>query len=269
MCKSSVVFKDLIPRLTPGSNLFNDEAVFFDPGLIFQQVHPQPALIQRRSEQPPGEVVGLEEDIQEALHQIRSLSEHEDDDAHGAVAEGPNQTNYSSSLGSFYRVFQTLLTERFLEELPRTAVCLLSGAQDCGPEADLVKAVSLDLINPLLGFVSALRSQSCSAGPRDAESSGASLWMVEPTPGASGSLQQSILTALSRLPSSGNLLGTLRGLVDATVTYALKSTATALRVPVDYVKLALQFGIGTPSLDDKETCEQGERVSRCVETGLG
>lgn len=230
------------------------------PGIFFQQVHPQSKLIQRGSQQPP------EEAVQKVLHQIHSVSEGED--VRSVPAESPDLNGYSSSLSNFYRVFQTLLTERFLEELPRTAVCILSGRQDCGPEADLTKAMSLDLIKPLLGLVSTVRSQTCSLGPGGAETAGASLRVGGSTSGALPSLQQSIVTTLSSLPPSGNLLSTLRGLVDATMTYALKFVGTLLQVPVDYVKLALQFGIRTPSLDDRETCEQGKTVSRHVETGL-
>lgn len=235
------------------------------PGIFFQQVHPQSKLIQRRSQQPPEEAVRLEEDVQKVLHQIHSVSEGED--VHSVPAESPDPNEYSSSLSNFYRVFQTLLTERFLEELPRTTVCLLSGRQDCGPEADLTKAMSLDLIKPLLGLATSVRSQTCALGPGGAETAGASLRVGGSTSGALPSLQQSILTTLSSLPP-GNLLSTLRGLVDATMTSALTFVGTLLQVPVDYVKLALQFGIKTPSLDDRETCEQGKAVSRHIETGL-
>lgn len=220
-------------------------------------MHPQSKVIERKSQQPPEEVARLEEDIQKVLRQIHSLSE--DEDVRSDPTESPDQTEYSSSLSNFYRVFQTLLTERFLEELPRTAVCILSGRQDCGPEADLTKAMSLDLIKPLLGLVSTVRSQTCALSPPKA-----SLRMGESTSGASTSLQQSILTTLSSLPPSGNLLSTLRGLIDATMTYTLKFVGTFLQVPVDYVKLALQFGIRTPSLDEEGTCQQGKTVSRQI-----
>lgn len=195
----------------------------------------------------------MEEDVLNVLHQVRSLSG--DEDARSVPTASPDLDQYSSSFSSFYTVFQTLLTERFLEELPGTAVCILAGRQDCGPEADLTKAVSLDLIKPLLGFVSTVRAQTCAAGPGDAASARASFRMGEST---SPSLQQWILHMLESLPPSGNLLTTLSGLVDATMTHALQVMATLLQVPADYVKLALQFGVRTPSLDDRETCEQGK-----------
>lgn len=190
------------------------------------------------------------------------------EDVRSVPAESPDLSEYSSSLSNFYRAFQALLTERFLQELPRTAVCILAGRQDCGPQADLTKAVSLDLIKPLLGFVSTVRSQTCALGPGGAETGGASLRVGGSTSGALPSLQHSILTTLSSLPPSGNVLSSLRGLVDATMTYTLEVVGTLLQVPVDYVKLALQFGIRTPSLDEREACEQGKTVSRHIGTGL-
>lgn len=231
-------------------------AVFPGPGFIFQQVHPEPRLIQKRVEQPPEEVFGFQEDVHNVLHQVRSLSE--DEDAHSGPTEHTGPEEYSSALSSFYRISQTLLTERFLEELPRTAVCILSGRQNCGPEADLTQAVWLDLIKPLLG--STVSSQTCAPGAGDAESARASLGMGESISGTLPSLQHWIVDALSSLPSSGNHLAALSGLIDATMSRALEFTAALLQVPVDYVKLALQFGIGTPSLDDKETCEQGKTL---------
>lgn len=223
---------------------------------MFQRAHPQPELRRRKSERPPEEVVGLEEDVRSVLRQIRSLSE--DGDERGVPAESPDPSEYSSSLNGFYRVLQTLQTERFLEELPRTAVCILAGRQDCGAEAELTKAVSLDLIKPLLAFVSTVRTQTCAPGPGEAGSAGASLRMGQSSSGALTGVQQSIFSTLSSLPPSGTLLGTLGGLVDATLTYVLQLVGTMLQAPVDYVKLALQFGIRTPSLDGEETCNQGK-----------
>lgn len=208
----------------------------------------------------------MEEDVRNVIHQVSALSE--DEDARSGPTQSPGPDDYSSSLRRFHRLFQTLLTERFLEELPATAVCILSGRQDCGPEADLARAVSLDLIQPLLGFVSTVRSQTCAPGAGDAESARASPRMGESTSGTSPSLQEWIVDTLSSLPSSGKLLATLSSLMDATMTHSLEFMATWLQVPADYVKLVLQFGIRTPSLDDKETCEQGNNALEPVKTAL-
>lgn len=232
-----------------------------DPGSITQLAHPQPTLVQRKVEKPPDEVFRLEEGVRHVLHHVRSL------DTRSIPTESPGPGEYSSSLNSFYSVFQTLLTERFLEQLPGTAVCILSGRRDCGPEADLTKAVSLDLIKPLLGFMSTVRSGTCAPGPVDVQSAGASLRTGESNPGTFPSLQQWTVDALSRLPS-GNLLATLSALIDVTVSHTIKFMATLLQVPVDYVRLALQLGIRTPSLDEKETCEQGKNTLEPVKIGL-
>lgn len=222
-------------------------------------MHPQPRLVQRKAEQRPEEGFRLEEDVHNVLHQVRSWPA--DEDARGVPpTDRPGVDDYSSSLSSVHRVFHTLLTERFLEELPGTAVCLLSGRQDCGPEADLAKAVSLDLIKPLLRYVSTVRSQTCAPGRGDAESARATHRTGESASGTFLSFQQWLADALSSLTSSGNLLATLSGLVDATMTHSLKVLATLLQVPLDYVKLVLQFGIRTPSLEGKETCEQGRKT---------
>lgn len=225
-------------------------------------MHPQPRLIQRKVEQRPEEGFRLEEDVHNVLHQVRSWSA--DEDARSVPTDRPGLDQYSSSLSSIHTVFQTLLTERFLEELPGTAVCLLSGRQDCGPEANLAKAVSLDLIKPLLRFMSTVRSQTCAPGPGDAESARATHRTGESTSGTFLSFQQWLTDALSSLTSSGNLLATLSGLIDTTMTHSLKVLATLLQVPLDYVKLVLQFGIRTPSLDGKETCEQGNNAFKLI-----
>lgn len=55
-------------------------------------------------------------------------------------------------------------------------------------------------------------------------------------------------------------MSAVSGLVDGTVTYVLEFMATLLQVPLDYVKIALQFGIRVPSLDETEACEQGKTL---------
>ncbi|KAF3686503.1 CTD small phosphatase-like protein 2 [Channa argus] len=43
-----------------------------------------------------------------------------------------------------------------------------------------------------------------------------------------------------------------------TVAYISEILATFLQIPMDYIKIALQFGIRIPSLDGQETCEEGD-----------
>ncbi|XP_019722788.1 stereocilin [Hippocampus comes] len=45
--------------------------------------------------------------------------------------------------------------------------------------------------------------------------------------------------------------------MDAAVAYMSNIMATLIQVPMDYVKIALQFGIAIPSPKERESCEQG------------
>uniref|UniRef100_A0A3B4WAQ7 Stereocilin 1 n=1 Tax=Seriola lalandi dorsalis TaxID=1841481 RepID=A0A3B4WAQ7_SERLL len=166
---------------------------------------------------------------------------------------------YYSVLSNLYALFQPLLRERFLDDLPKILVCILSGKQDCGLEAELTKTVSLELGKPLLMFVSSLRSQTCSPLNSNAESfsfSGAYLRMEESVATALNGLQQTFINILSSIPLSGTLMSSVSDFMDAAVTNVSKFMAMLLQVPMDYIKIALQFGIRIPSLDGQETCKQ-------------
>uniref|UniRef100_A0A3Q3KZN9 Stereocilin 1 n=1 Tax=Labrus bergylta TaxID=56723 RepID=A0A3Q3KZN9_9LABR len=166
---------------------------------------------------------------------------------------------YYQALSDLYAVFQPLLRDRFLDDLPKTLVCILSGRQDCGLEAELTKTVSLELGKPLLNFVSSLRSQSCTTLNRNGGSTSFLsdyLRTGESTSAALDGLQNTLINILSSFPLSGTLMGAVSSLVDATVTYISEFMATLLQVPMDFIKIALQFGIRIPSLEGKQTCEQ-------------
>lgn len=226
-------------------------------------MYSQPKLIHRKSAQSPGEATKLDEDIQRVIHQIHSLSgENEGARSSSSTGEGSGLNEYLSSLGNLYMVFQPLLRGKFIDDLPKTLVCLLSGRQDCGLEAELTKTVSLDLVKPLLAFASSLRSQSCM--PLNTQGGSdhlmrANLRMGGSTTAVLDGLQSSLTNIMSSFPLSGNLISAVSGLLDGTVTYVLEFMATLLQVPLDYVKIALQFGIRIPSLDDTEVCEQGKK----------
>lgn len=230
----------------------------------FKQVYSQPKLIQRKTDQTPEEASELEEDIRRVINQIHSLSgENESTRSFTSAREGFHLNAYYSALSNLYMVFQPLLRERFIDDLPRTLVCILSGRQDCGLEAELTKTVSLDLVKPLLALVSSLRSQTCTPLNTRGESNNplrAYLRMGESTTAALNGFQHSLVKILSGLPLSGSLMSVVSGLVDATATYVLEFMAMLLQVPMDYIKIALQFGITVPSLDEKETCEQGKTL---------
>lgn len=227
----------------------------------FKQVCSQPELIQRKADQAPEEATKLEEDIQEVINKIHSLSsENKNTRRFTSAAESFDLNTYYSTLSNLYTLAQSLLREKYIDNLPRTLVCILSGRQDCGPEAELTKTVSLDLLKPLLAFVSSLRSHTCTQRQSNNLLLTAYLRMGESTTAAFSSFQHSLMNTLSSFPLSGSLMGALSGLVDATVTNVLKFLAMLLQGPIDYMKIALQFGIRIPSLDEKETCEQGKTL---------
>lgn len=224
----------------------------------FQLSCPQPQLIRRQAERTPDEASSLEEDIQAVISHIRLLSGHSGDARSSApAAEGFNVNLYYHTLSDLYTVLQPLLSGGFLDHLPGALVCLLAGRQDCGLEAELAKTVSLDLVQPLLTFVSTVRSQGCSQ-PRTDGFLKAYLRTESWTAGSpAGGFQHSVTDFLSSFSSSGNLMALLSDLVDTAATYALEFVAMLLQVPMDYIKIALQFGIRIPSVDDEERCEQG------------
>lgn len=231
-----------------------------------KQVYSQSKLIQRKTDQTPDEATKLEEDIQKVINQIHSLSGGHESKRSFSVSsteEGFDLNAYYSAMSNLYAVFQPLLRERFIDDLPRTIVCIMSGRQDCGLEAELTKTVSLELGKPLLTFLSSLRSQTCTPLNKDKESNSflrTYLRVGESTTAALNGFQQTFINILLSLPLSGNLMSAVSSLVDGVVTYVSKFMATLLQVPMDYIKIALQFGIRIPSLDEKETCEQGETL---------
>lgn len=225
----------------------------------FKPVHSQPKLILRKTDQAADEK--LEKDIQRVISQIHSLSGgNENSRSATSAAEGFNLNVYYSTLSNLYAVLQPLLRDRFIDDLPRTVVCLLSGRRDCGLEAELTKTVSLDLVQPLLAFVSSLRSQSCApqtAGREPGSFLKAYVRTGESTTAVPDGFQHSLTNILSSFPPSGKLMDAVSSLVDSAVKYALEFAAMLLQVPMEYIRIALQFGIRIPSLDEEETCEQG------------
>ncbi|KAL6113010.1 uncharacterized protein ACO6RY_11391 [Pungitius sinensis] len=200
-----------------------------------RHVHSQSISIQRKSDPATDDSIKLQEDIQKAIDQIHSLS---GGGRNTRISGGSDVNADYAAFANLYAAFRPLMREGFLDDLPKTLVCLLSGRPDCGLEAELTKAVSLELGAPLLTLVSAL-------GPGGGPCA----------PSGPAGIQQSFVNVLWSLPLSGALLS---GAVDAAVMYVSNLLGTVLGGPMDYVKIALQFGIGSPSLDGQQTCEQGD-----------
>lgn len=231
----------------------------------------QPKLIQRVTDGTPDDVTKLKEGIHKVINQIHSLSNDKGNTHTTSVSsteEGADLEGYFGVLGNLYVVFKPLLRQKFFDDLPKILVCILSGRQDCGLEAELTKTVSLELGRPLLAFMSSLRSQTCTQQDdgSDAESNSflrAYFRMGESTATTLNGFQQAFLNILSSLPLTGKLMTTLSDMVDDAVKYISTFMATLLQVPMDYIRIALQFGIKIPSLKGKETCEQGKQFLMC------
>uniref|UniRef100_UPI0037E98643 stereocilin n=1 Tax=Semicossyphus pulcher TaxID=241346 RepID=UPI0037E98643 len=227
-----------------------------------KQVYSQHRSIHRKPDQTSDEASKLKQDIHKVINEIHSLSgENAKKRSFSATAEGFDLNAYYRALSDLYAVFQPLLRDRFIDDLPKTVVCILSGRQDCGLEAELTKTVSMELGKPLLTFVSSMQSQTCSPRSRDEGSSSflsAYLRVGDSTSAAFDGFQNTFINILSSFPLSGSLMSAVSGLVDVAVTYVSEFMATLLQVPMDYLRIALQFGIRIPSLDGKETCEQGD-----------
>lgn len=212
----------------------------------------------------PSPAVGakLEEDIQKVISLINSLS-------HGnprslsdpSTGDFVDLNAYYSILNNLFRLFQPLVAGGFVDNLPKTLVCILSESQDCGLEAELTKSVSVGLGQPLLTLWSSGRSQTCAPLDSGATTSSSrftylSVWDIMTA--LLSSFQQNFLDMLGSLSLSTDQAAFVNGLLDSLAAYVLKVVASILDGPIDYVNIALQFGIKVPSLDENENCAQGK-----------
>ncbi|XP_061743275.1 stereocilin [Nerophis ophidion] len=220
------------------------------------QVSSQPKLTQRK-------IDSSESDIQSAINEIHSLSAENRKNTRSIDSSSMGLNAHDHVSTDFFAVFKPLLREGFIEELPRTFVCILSERKDCGAEAEITKTVSLELGKPLLFFLSSLRSHTCTplsdGGHTQRNGPGnAYLGAEDRATSTKSGFPQTFLTILTKLPLFGTLVTTLSAVADAAVTYIVNMAATLIQVPTDYVQIALQFGIKIPSLIERESCEQGD-----------
>ncbi|XP_056464092.1 uncharacterized protein strc1 [Gadus chalcogrammus] len=230
---------------------------------------------------PPHSGAELQEEIRSVIEQIQSLtrvvtdyktlkgssnsrSGHIQGDASSRSGgdpsrlEGVHLNSYYSVLVNLYSVYMPLMSERFVNNLPETLVCILSGTQECGLEAELTRVVVLELANPLLALLSFMRSEGCTPKDTGAGSLFRSyLRMDEVSTAELTAFQEMLVLAMSQVPQSGSLMSTISRLLDMVVTYFSTKMGTLIQVPIDYVNIGLQFGITVPSLNQTEQCQQG------------
>ncbi|XP_077442523.1 uncharacterized protein strc1 [Stigmatopora argus] len=200
----------------------------------------------------------LESEIQRVFDQVNHLYGDTKTSRSGDISPTNVKTS-SGVLTDVYSVFQPLLREGFIGDLPKTLICILSEKHDCGEDAELTKTVSQELVKPLLMLIS-MRSQTC-VPPNDGDHSSfvnAHLRVGESAASIMTNFQQTLLNIFERLPLFVTFVNALGSVLDAAISYISNIVATLLKVPMDYVKIALQFGIRIPSLNGKESCEQGD-----------
>ncbi|XP_072320724.1 uncharacterized protein strc1 [Eucyclogobius newberryi] len=218
-------------------------------------------VLQRKAVSTPA---SLEEDIQTVINQLHSLSEPKVQIRSGSdplPVEGVDLNAYYRVITNLYMLLQPLLREGFMEDLPKTLVCVLSGKQDCGLEAELIKAVSVEMGPAIIAALSSLTSPSCSPLGKSGESYSfftTYLRMSDSTKATLTGIQDIFVNILTYFPVSGNLVNAVSSLVDTVVRYTLEVLFSVLEVPVDYIKIALQFGVQVPTLDEQGKCEHGD-----------
>ncbi|XP_071257607.1 stereocilin [Salvelinus alpinus] len=253
-------------------------------GMVCDAARPVRSLSRAVSRKGPADASKFDRNIEELIERIHDLSnENHNVDANaragisadeiledpnvrtgGTVLEGIDLSAYYGVLGKVFAMYRPLIEDGFIENLPKTFVCILSGRMDCGLEAELTKTVSLELGKPLLSLLSSFKSQTCTRSSTSSEPSlfQRSYLRVDDSTVEQFSAFQEIMTALSRLSLSDKVMSAWTGLIDMTfpaiVTHGSEFILTFLQTPMDYVKIALQFGIAMPALDQNEQCQQGD-----------
>ncbi|XP_055010297.1 uncharacterized protein LOC129409154 [Boleophthalmus pectinirostris] len=221
-------------------------------------------IIHRKAAPIPASGSSLEKDIQIVINQIYSLSEPKSQtrSTDPLPVKGVDLNAYYSVMSNLYVLLQPLMREGFIEDLPKMLVCVLSGKQDCGLEAELIRAVSVEMGPTVIAAVASLTSPTC---PTDFGTNGdaysffrAYFQMSDSTLATLVGIQDIFLNILTYLPVSGNLVDAVSGLVDTLTKYILEVLFSVLEVPVEYIKIALQFGIRVPTLDNQGKCEHGD-----------
>lgn len=258
---------------------------YFIIGMVCDAARPVRSLSRAVSRKGPADVSKFDRNIEELIERIHDLSnENHNVDANtrggisadeiledphvrtgGTVLEGIDLSAYYGVLGKLFDMYRPLIEDGFIENLPKTFVCILSGRTDCGLAAELTKTVSLELGKPLLSFLSSVKSQTCTRSSTSSESLFQRSYLrVDDSTVEQFSAFQEIMTALSHLSLSDKVMSAWTGLIDMTfrtiVTHGSEFILTFLQTPMDYVKIALQFGIAIPSLEQNEQCQQGWSV---------
>lgn len=209
--------------------------------------------------EPAEDTDRVKEEIQNVIKQIQSLSgrgEKTRSFTASPAGEAFFIDTYYGTLSNLVALVQQLQKDGFMDNLPKTLVCILSGQQDCGVEGELTQTVAADLVQPLLAFLASLKTQTCVPVNKNYRG------LLDSMATAFDGFQETLIKILSSIPGSGNLMSTLSYIADAALANVSTLMASLLQVPVDYIKIALQFAIRVPTFNEEtETCEEGKTSS--------
>ncbi|KAJ8417647.1 hypothetical protein AAFF_G00224900 [Aldrovandia affinis] len=117
-------------------------------------------------------------------------------------------SSYYKALNTLYDVYRPLLTTKFMEELPQAVVCILTGKEDCGLEADLTKGIYKQIDEPLRSIFASVHGLTCQkpqTGSRTVQATSIfndSPWLDESTLEQIAAIQDLLLATLVHLPQS-------------------------------------------------------------------
>lgn len=170
----------------------------------------------------------------------------------------PNLSIYVNLVSSLYSIYGPVLVESFLQSLPQTFICVLANRTQCGWQGELTASLWSRLSTPLMSLLSSLKSQTCPS------MSSGSLRATNSTMAQLNAFQELVTAALSSsLPVylSDNFLSAWNSFIDLTlppvVSFFSEFMVNFLQMFVEFLTVGLQIGVGIPSLDQTQQCQQG------------
>uniref|UniRef100_W5LJ55 Stereocilin 1 n=1 Tax=Astyanax mexicanus TaxID=7994 RepID=W5LJ55_ASTMX len=193
------------------------------------------------------------------LHPSQNTKKTSTTGASSRAATNINLNTYLNVFSSLYSIYQPVLVESFLQNLPQAFVCVLADKTQCGWQADLTRTLSSRLSGPVLDLLSSLKSQTCPF------TSSGTLRMADSTMTQLSAFQELITATLSSsfyLYHSDNFLSAWSSFMDLTfpsvASFISDLMMNFLQTLVDFLTIGLQLGVDIPSLDQNQQCQQGD-----------
>lgn len=264
-------------------------SVCLRPGIVCSQSESRsassPVTMTRGGNTSSPDKSDYEESLQECVKKMLLLS----DSGGGGTPSGANHKDqtasrlrsdnllditdlsvYYSALNGLLAFYGGFLTKDFLDELPKTLVCILSGGEDCGVEAESTKSFMAQMGTHVRSLLS-LKSHTCLSSSSSDRNSYTSAFQSVFQIGASAmtqlvSIQEFFMSSLVYMPKylSEYLVAGWRVFTDLTfpplVKYLSGVVVKYVQTPIDYVKIGLQFFIKIPVLNQSGQCYQGTLI---------